>query len=49
MMQMDDGHMMDGGGGMAMMIGMGVIWLLLAALLVLSIAALIKYLRSGPK
>lgn len=48
MMQMDDSQMMDGGGGMAMMVGMGLIWLLIAALLVLGIAALIKNLRSGP-
>ena len=49
MMRMDEGQMMDGGGGMAMMMGMGLIWFLIAALLVLGIAALIKYLRSGPK
>jgi len=30
----------------AMMWGMGVVWLLILALLVLGIAALIKYLRS---
>lgn len=36
--------MMEGGTGM--MLGMGVIWLLVLVVLVLSIAALIKYLRS---
>jgi hypothetical protein len=36
--------MMDGMG--SMMGGMGLIWLLLIALLVLGIAALVKYLRS---
>ena len=36
------------GGGVWMMVGMGVIWLLTIAVLVLGIAALIKYLRSGP-
>ena len=38
---------MMSGGGMAMMIAMGVIWILIIAALLLSIAALIKYLRSG--
>jgi hypothetical protein len=39
--------MMAGGGAM-MMIGMSIVWLLTIVLLVLGIAALIKYLRSGP-
>ena len=34
--------MMDGG----MMLGMGCIWLLVAALLVLAVVALVKYLRT---
>lgn len=40
--------MMDGmmGGGW-MMLGMGVIWLLVVVLLVLGVAALVKYLVSG--
>lgn len=41
--------MMMGGGGTFMMIAMGIIWLLTAAVLVLAIAALLRYLRSGPK
>lgn len=44
---MMNGSMMDGGmmsGGM--MIAMGVFWLLSLALMVLGIAALVKYLRS---
>ena len=49
MMQMDCAQMMSGAGGTAMMIGMGLVWLLIVALLVLSIAALVKYLRSGTK
>lgn len=40
--------MMEGGGAM-MMIGMGAIWVLIVIALLLSIAALIKYLRSGRK
>ena len=41
------GNMMMGGGmPMGMMIGMGVFWLLTIVLLMLGIAALIKYLRS---
>ena len=32
-----------------MMIGMGAIWLLAIAALLLGIAAMIKYLRSGPR
>lgn len=40
--------MMMGHGGMWMMFGMGIIWLLTIVLLLLGIAALIKYLRSGP-
>lgn len=38
---MMDGDIMDGG----MMFGMGLGWLLVIALLVLAIAALVKYLR----
>lgn len=34
-------------GGAAMMIGMGVVWLLVIAFLILGIAALLKYLRRG--
>lgn len=40
--------MMSGGWGPLMTIGMGVVWLLIVAVLLLSIAALVKYLRSGP-
>ena len=32
-----------------MMIGAGLVWLLVTVLLLLAIAALVKYLRSGPK
>ena len=39
--------MMDSSGPM-MMIAMGAVWLLIAIALALGIAALIKYLRSGP-
>lgn len=49
MMQMDCAQMMGGAGGTAMMIGMGLVWILTVALLALGIAALIKYLRSGPR
>jgi hypothetical protein len=49
MMQMDCAQMMSGAGGTAMMIGMGLVWLLIIALLLLGIAALVKYLRSGPR
>ncbi len=38
------GPMMDG--GIWMMAGMGLVWILVVILLVLGIAALIKYLRS---
>lgn len=34
-------------GGTAMMIGMGVVWLLVVAALLFGLAALIKYLRAG--
>ena len=44
---MMDGCPMIGAGGTFMMITMGVIWILIVAALLLSIAALIKYLRSG--
>ena len=47
MMQMDCAQMMGGTGGTAMMIGMALTWILIIALLVLGVAALIKYLRSG--
>lgn len=47
MMQMDCAEMMGGAGGTIMMVGMGLVWLLIIALLVLGVAALIKYLRSG--
>ncbi len=40
--------MMMGAHGTWMMVGMGIIWLLTIAILLLGIAALIKYLRSGP-
>lgn len=32
-----------------MMLGMGAVWLLTIAAILLGIAALIKYLRSGPR
>jgi hypothetical protein len=32
-----------------MMLAMGVIWLLVVVVLILSVAALVKYLRSGNK
>ena len=38
--------MMDGAGGPLMMLGMGIVWLLTIAVLILGIAALLKYLRS---
>ena len=37
------------GGGTMMMIGMGIIMLLTITILILGIAALAKYLRSGPR
>ncbi|CAN7656229.1 hypothetical protein LJR225_005196 [Phenylobacterium sp. LjRoot225] len=43
---MNCGAMMSGSGGMLMMGGMAVEWLILLVLEVLAIAALIKYLRS---
>lgn len=39
--------MMMGHGGAWMMIGMGLVWLLVVVVLLLAIAALVKYLRSG--
>lgn len=39
--------MMMHGGGWVMMTAMGLVWLLIVAALLLSIAALLKYLRSG--
>ena len=41
--------MHDGVMGGWMMIVVGIIWLLVIVALVLGIAALLKYLRSGPK
>ncbi len=43
-MMSGQGSMMDG--GMWMMAGMAIVWLLLVVVLVLGIAGLIKYLRS---
>ena len=40
---------MMSGGSRLMMIGMGLIWLLVIIVLVLAAAALVKYLRSGPR
>lgn len=37
--------MMTGGGGTVMMVGMGLLWLLIIAVLMLGIVALLKYLR----
>lgn len=45
-MQMNCPMMMGQGGGW-MMIGMGLIWLLIVIVLLLAIAALVKYLRAG--
>ena len=47
-MPMNCAQMMGGGGGM-MMVGAGLVWLLVVAALLLAIAALVKYLRTGPK
>jgi hypothetical protein len=44
---MNGGPAMIGSGGMAVMIGMWVTWLLTIAVLVLGIAALLKYLRTN--
>jgi hypothetical protein len=41
-------QMMGGGSGLAMA-GVAVVWLLIIAVLLLAIAALVKYLRSGPR
>ena len=49
MMQMDCAQMMGGSGGAAMMIAMGLVWLLIVGVLILAAAALVKYLRSGPR
>lgn len=49
MMQMNCAQMMGGSGGTAMMIAMGLVWLLIVAVLILAAAALVKYLRSGPR
>jgi len=48
-MNMNCMEMMAGRGGGLMMIGMGLIWVLILAVLLLAAAALIKYLRSGPR
>lgn len=48
-MEMDCAQMMSGPGGTVMMIAMSLIWILIIALLILGVAALLKYLRSGPK
>lgn len=45
-MQMNCPMMMGEGGGL-MMVGMGLVWLLTIIVLLLAIAALVKYLRSG--
>jgi hypothetical protein len=47
-MPMNNGQMMGNYGGV-MMTGHVVVWLLVVVALLLSIAALIKYLRSGPR
>lgn len=44
---MDCMTMMGGAGGTLMMIAMGLVWLLIVVALLLAIAALAKYLRSG--
>ena len=49
MMQMDCAQMRGGTGGVAMMIAMGLVWLLIVGVLILAAAALVKYLRSGPR
>jgi len=46
-MTMHDSPMMMGGHGTLMMIGMGLVWVLIVVALLLSIAALLKYLRSN--
>jgi uncharacterized membrane protein len=40
--------MMGAAGGTFMMLTMGIVWLLTVVVLLLGIAALVKYLRSGP-
>lgn len=40
-------HGTGGGGMLAMMAGMGLVWLLVVAVLVLAVAALAKYLWRG--
>ena len=47
-MNEDCGQMMSMVSG-PMMLAMGSLWLLVLAVLVLTIAALVKYLRSGPR
>ena len=48
-MDMDCASMMSGPGGTIMMAGMGLVSLLFVAVLLLSAAALVKYLRSKAK
>lgn len=48
-MPMNCMQMMGGTGGTIMMIGMWVVWFLIIALLILGIAALVKFLRSGSR
>lgn len=47
-MQMNCPMMMGDGGGW-IMIAMGAVWLLIVIILLLAIAALVKYLRSDPR
>lgn len=49
MTQMNCAQMMAGPGGTVMTIGMVLIWILIVALLLLGVAALVKYLRTGTK
>ncbi len=49
MMGMDCANMMSGPGGVIMMIGMAVFWLLLIAVLILAAAALLKYMRTNER
>lgn len=49
MMLMDCAEIMGGARGSMMMVTMGLVSLLLIAVLLLAAAALVKYLRSGPK
>ena len=49
MMQMDCTEMMGSTEGTAMMVAMGLVWLLIVGVLILALAALVKYLRSGSR